>query len=151
MAYTAKLLICDVLTAGKEDTVLAAALKMRRAKTTSIVVVDGRKPVGIFSERDLLNRVVAEGLDPAKTPLAQVMTPSPEMVDSSKPLDIVFSLLADGRFRHIPITEDGLLVGMVTLSDLAKVLREVYMDDKYLQYFVDCIQRTSAAQEKRAS
>lgn len=151
MAHTAKLLICDVVTAGKDETVHSAAVKMRRSKTGSIVVIEGKTPVGIFSERDLLNRVVAEGLDPAKTPLAQVMTPNPEMVESNRTLDIVFSILADGRFRHIPITENGTLVGMVSLSDLAKVLREVYMDDKYLQYFVDCIQRTSGGPPTKGS
>lgn len=141
MAYTAKILIRDVVTAGKNDSVSQAARLMKKANVGCVIVTEGKKPVGIFTERDLLNRVVAEGLDPAKIPLAKIMTPSPVTIDAAKPLDQVFNLLAEGRFRHVPITDDGELVGIVSLSDLAKVLKPVFQEDKYTQYFVDFLDK----------
>ena len=141
MAYTASLLICDVLTSPKEEFVRDAALKMRAEKAGCVVVTDGKKIIGIFSERDLLNRVVAEGLDPSSVALAEVMTPNPITIEASDSLNKAFSLLADGRFRHLPVTDKDEVVGICSLSDMAKVLRQVYMDDKYLQYFADSIQR----------
>lgn len=139
MAYTAKLLIRDVLTAAKTDTVRDAAQKMKKAGVGCIAVIDGKKLAGVFTERDVLNRVVAAGLDPAATPLSQVMTPDPVAIDSEEKLDKVFATLAERRFRHLPITEGGAIVGMVSLTDLASVLREVYKEDRYLQYFAEFI------------
>lgn len=140
MSQSARILIRDVVTASATDTVRSAARRMRQAGIGCIVVAEGKTAVGIFSERDLLNRVAADGLDLETTTLAQVMTPKPLCVDSSEPLDKVFGLLAEGRFRHVPITENGELVGIVSLSDLAKVLRNVYKEEKYTQYFIDYMQ-----------
>lgn len=140
MPHSARILIRDVVTASKTDSIRSAATRMRQAGIGCIVVAEGKTAVGIFSERDLLNRVAADGLDIEKTTLAEVMTPKPLCVDSSEPLDRVFALLAEGRFRHVPITENGELVGIVSLSDLAKVLRNVYAEEKYTQYFVDYMQ-----------
>lgn len=148
MAYTAKLLVSDVVTAKKGDTVLDATQKMKRGKTGCCVVLDGKKPIGIFTERDLLNRVVADGKDPSTTTLSKVMTANPVTVDSAESLDRVFLALADRRFRNIPITEKGELVGLVSLSDLAAVLREVYREDKYIQYFVDIFNKEAQASSK---
>lgn len=143
MAHTAKILIRDVVTAKQTDTVETAAKLMKRANIGAVVVTEGRSPIGIFTERDLLNRVVAEGLNPAKTPLSSVMTPKPATVESSEPLDRVFSTLADRRFRNLPITEQGQVVGLVSLTDIASVLKMVYQEDKYIQYFVDFYQQGS--------
>ena len=141
MAHTAKICIRTVVTAAKTDTVASAAKKMKQANVGCVIVTDGPNPVGIFTERDVVNRVVACDLDPAKTPLSQVMTSKPICVESGEPLDRVFSLLAEGRFRHVPITEGGQVVGIVSLSDVAKVLKPVFQEDKYTQYFVDFLDK----------
>ncbi len=144
MAHTAKILIRDVVTATKTDTVRQAADAMKKAGIGCIIVADGDRPIGIFSERDLLNRVVAGGLDPVRTLLEKVMTPNPVCVESSQALDRVFAVLAEGRFRHLPITDGGRVVGIVSLSDLATVLRNVLREDKYTQYFVDYMESKAA-------
>lgn len=140
MAYTAKLLIRDVVCLPSTQSVAEAAKRMSEANIGSVLVGTMAKPEGIFTERDLLRRVVAAGLDPAKTAVGLVMTKGLISVDASAPLDKVFERLADGRFRHLPITEDGQVVGIVSLSDLGKVLQEVYKDDRYLQYFAEVMQ-----------
>ena len=140
MAYTAKLLICDVASVRADQTVAEAAAYMAKANIGSVLVGSMAKPEGIFTERDICRRVVAKGLDAAKTPISAVMTKTLVTVEASAPLDQVFSKLADGRFRHLPITEGGKVVGIVSITDLAKVLQEVYREDKYLQYFADVVQ-----------
>lgn len=139
MAHTAKLLICDVVCVSSGQTVSEAAKVMKKANIGAVIVGTMAAPEGILTERDILMRVVAEGLDPAATKVAKVMTQQLITVDSSQPLDKVFERLAQGRFRHLPITDGGKVVGIVSLSDLSKVLQEVYREDRYLQYFADVI------------
>jgi CBS domain-containing protein len=141
VAYTARLLIHDVVTVKPTATAAEAARVLKESNIGAVIVSDGgAKPLGIFTERDLCRRVVADGLDPAKTAVAGVMTKDVLSVDASEPLDRVFEQLSDGRFRHLPITENGKVVGIVSLTDLAKVLRLVYKEDKYIQYFADVVQ-----------
>ena len=139
MAYTAKLLICDVVCVTAKVTVSEAAKAMKKANVGAVIVGTMARPEGILTERDILMRVVAEGLDPLRTPVAEVMTKQLVTVDASASLDKVFERLAQGRFRHLPITEGEKVVGIVSLSDLAKVLKEVYREERYLQYFADVI------------
>ena len=141
MAYTARLLIHDVVTVKPSDPASEAARVMTAANIGAVIVAErGKKALGIFTERDLCRRVIAGGMDPAKTAVSAVMTKNVISVDASDPLDRVFEQLSDGRFRHLPITENGEVVGVVSLSDLAKVLRMVYREDKYIQYFADVVQ-----------
>ena len=139
MAYTAKLLIGDVTCVKPSQTAAEAAQIMQKKGIGSVIVGSMAKPEGIFTERDLCYRVVGAGLDPNKTPVSAVMTKNPISVEASAPLDKVFERLADGRFRHLPITENGQVVGIVSITDLAKVLKEVYREDRYLQYFADVV------------
>lgn len=139
MAYTAKLLICDVLCVASGQTVAEAAKAMKKAGVGAVIAGTMAAPEGILTERDVLMRVVADGRDPAKTKVAEVMTKQLVTVEASAALDKVFERLAQGRFRHLPITEGGKIVGIVSLTDLAKVLQEVYREDRYLQYFADVI------------
>lgn len=140
MPYTAKLLIRDVVAVKPNQTVQDVAKVMKKANIGSVVVGDKAKPQGIFTERDVSRRVVAEGLDPAETPVSAVMTKKLISVDAAEPLDKVFEVLSDGKFRHLPITDRGEVVGIVSLTDLGKVLQQVYKEDKYIQYFADVLQ-----------
>lgn len=139
MAPTAKVLIRNVATAMGSETVAEAAKKMKKANIGCLVVVEGKVPVGIFSERDMVKRVVAEGRDPARTPLSEVMTVNPVTVDSSEPLVQVFTLLAERKFRHVPITTAGNLVGIASLSDVARLLPAIFADEKHVKDFVDSL------------
>jgi len=140
MPYTAKLLIRDVATVKPDTTVSEVARLMKKANIGSVIVGDKAKPQGIFTERDIARRVVAEGLDPIDTPVSAAMTTKLITVDASEPLDRVFEVLSDGKFRHLPITDRGEVVGIVSLTDLGKVLQQVYREDKYIQYFADVLQ-----------
>lgn len=137
MEHTAELLVRDLVTVHPGQSVRDVARLMKAKHVGCVIVTEGGKVAGIFSERDLVNRVVAGDLDPDSTHVSQVMTREPVVVDVRKPLEDVFAVLARRRFRHVPIVDGERPVGMVSLSDFAAVLREVFGEPRYLQYFVD--------------
>ncbi|MFH1726416.1 MAG: CBS domain-containing protein [Elusimicrobiota bacterium] len=145
MAYTAELLVREVVTVAPSEPILEVARLMRRKHIGCVVVAEGGKIAGIFSERDLVNRVVAEAVDPQQIPVSRVMTAAPVTVESSEPLERVFAVLARRRFRHVPITKDGRPVGMVSLSDFVGVLGEVFSEERYVQYFADYFNQEASA------
>jgi len=101
-----------------EDTVFAAAAQMAEHACSSIVICDGEALRGIFTERDLLVRVVAAGLDPKHTRLAEVMTRDPDTVEGSTPVIEAIRRMDEFSYRHLPVVEDGKVVGVVSLRDL---------------------------------
>ncbi|WP_116599431.1 DUF294 nucleotidyltransferase-like domain-containing protein [Primorskyibacter marinus] len=100
-------------------TVQDVARQMRKAHTSSVCVTDASKLTGIVTSRDLAEKVVAEGL-PATTPVAQVMTPDPVTLSPSSIGSDVLHMMLERRIGHVPVTEAGLLVGIVTQTDLTR-------------------------------
>lgn len=104
-----------VVSALADTTVRAAAITMARHKIGAILVVDDQgRLAGLFSERDVLNRVVAHGLDPDSTQLSTVMTAELQTASPDKPLAHALHMMFEGGFRHVPVVEDGRPVGMVS-------------------------------------
>lgn len=103
-----------------------AALRMAEAKVGAMLVVDGGKLAGIFTERDLLIRVVARHLDPDATRLAEVMTPDPYTADPEMPLSQALVMMYEGCYRHVPVVENGRPLGVVSARDaLGRELTEL--------------------------
>ena len=145
MAHTARILACDVVSVPPTDSVLDACRLMRDKRVGCVLVVEDGRVAGVFTERDLLTRVVPAELPSATTPVSRVMTKDVQSVGADEPVERVFELLSARRFRHVPIVEDGRPVGMVSLSDFAGILREVFSEEAYLRYFVDyCESRPQA-------
>lgn len=84
----------------------------------AVPVLHNSRLVGIFSERDLMKRVVAEGRDASTTHLAEVMTDDPLTISMEEDLDQCMALMRRNNFRHLPVCHDGCLVGMVSLRDV---------------------------------
>lgn len=103
-----------VLTAPPDTTVSRAAELMAEWKVGAVMVVEGTRLVGIFTERDVVFRVVAKGRDPAQTLLSEVMTPDPRTIDPGKSFGYALLLMHENGFRHMPVVEDGKPVGMVS-------------------------------------
>lgn len=100
--------------------VIDAVRLMCQAHVGSLLVVDGATLVGIFSERDLMTRVVLEKRDPAAVPVREVMSThvisvSPEMTSHD-----AMALMTSRRVRHLPVTEGARIVGMVSIGDLVR-------------------------------
>ncbi len=106
-----------IITAPPDTLVTAAACAMKAAKVGALLVVENGKLAGIFTERDALFRVLAEGLDPAATPLSQVMTANPQTIGADKPFGHAMHMMFEGGFRHVPVVDNGRPVGMVSARD----------------------------------
>ncbi|TMG83331.1 MAG: CBS domain-containing protein [Betaproteobacteria bacterium] len=108
-----------VLTATAEITVTAAARLMKKKSVGAVMVVkDNGRLAGIFTERDALFRVLAEGRDPKTTRLSDVMTAQPQTITPEKPFGHALLMMYESGFRHVPVVEDGKPVGMVSARDV---------------------------------
>ncbi len=110
-----------------DNTVKDAIKVMAEHNIGAVIIVDEQfRPIGIFTERDLLIRVCAKNLDPDKTKLKDVMTPNPVTITDDTPVMQALELMMNYGFRHLPIVDDkGILVGVVSLRDLSKPMVEV--------------------------
>jgi CBS domain-containing protein len=118
------MLICDLLkkqsliSADSHHTVLEVARMMVEHNIGAVPVLQDGQLKGIFSERDLMSRVVVAGKDPARTPVSQVMTEDPLTVDPGDSLETCMTLMKRHGFRHLPICAGRELKGVVSLRDI---------------------------------
>jgi CBS domain-containing protein len=101
-------------------TVLDAAKKMDECRIGALIVVDAKGPVGVFTERDLMNRVVVPELDPKTLPVAKVMSKNVFSTTPDQRINDVARELQERHIRHVPVIEDGKLLGMLSLRDLLR-------------------------------
>jgi CBS domain-containing protein len=107
----------ELVTAPATMLVIDAARLMRERRVGAVIVVDYRKLVGVFTERDALFRVVAEGLDPGAVTLEKVMTRDVKTIAPDKPFGDALHMMYEGRFRHVPVVENGIPIGIVSARD----------------------------------
>jgi CBS domain-containing protein len=99
-------------------TVLDAARCMRERNVGAVLVTEGScRLVGIFTGRDAISRVLAEGKSAGSTILAEVMTPTPECLSPGHSAIDALRLMQDARCRHLPIVNNGIVVGIVSRGD----------------------------------
>ncbi|MFF3350079.1 CBS domain-containing protein [Streptomyces sp. NPDC002779] len=115
----------DVMTAGvvavRPDASLAeAAQLMRDQDIGDVLVADGQRIVGVLTDRDITVRAVAEGVDPLTASVRSVCTPDPLVVAPQDPVAAAVALMRQHAVRRLPVVEDGLPVGVVSLGDLAE-------------------------------
>ena len=104
----------NVVTASPDTTVHKVATLMASKNVGAVMVVDDEALVGIFTERDVVCRVVARGLDPATTAVADVMTPRPHTTTPDVPFGVALAVMHEKGFRHMPVIENGKPVGIVS-------------------------------------
>jgi len=107
----------EVVAAPGSTTVIAAARLMKENHVGAVIVVEDGKLAGVFTERDALFRVIAEGRDVQTTQLAEVMTRNPRTIHPDKPFPDALHVMYEGGFRHVPVVEDGRPVGMISARD----------------------------------
>lgn len=107
----------EVVIAPGKTTVDEAARLMRERHVGAVMVVEDGNLAGVFTERDALFRVIAEGRDVRATQLAEVMTRNPQTIHPDKPFPDALHIMYEGGFRHVPVVEDGRPVGMISARD----------------------------------
>jgi CBS domain-containing protein len=123
------------ITAVKTASVLAAAKTMKQHNVGALLVLDGTRLIGIFTERDALFRVLAAGLDPGATRLGDVMTRAPQTIHPDEPFLRALRMMHEGKFRHLPVVEYDRPLGMVSVRDA--------LDEDLYELRIDLAQRES--------
>jgi CBS domain-containing protein len=110
----------DPLTLPPQATVKEACRHMRDRRVGAVLVTEpDRRLVGIFTGRDAVHRVLAEGKSASRTRLSEVMTREPTAMPPGKTAIEALRLMQDGRYRHIPIVDEGRVVGIVSRFDFS--------------------------------
>jgi len=108
----------DVIVAAPTSTVLEVSKLMAEANVGSVIVREEGKVLGIFTERDLMRRVVATGKDPSVVLVAEVMSSPVASCGLADDIAICAKQLAGGHIRHLAVIEEGTLVGLIGLRDI---------------------------------
>lgn len=106
------------LSVDAEATVIEAARLMTEFNIGAVPVLRAGELIGIFSERDLMRRVVAGGRSPAMTKVSEVMTSKPQTVSADSDLEECMQMMQEAGFRHLPVMEGNKLRGVVSLRDI---------------------------------
>jgi len=126
----------NMVTANPGDTVYSALEKMAKHNIGALPVVDGQRLVGIFSERDHVRKVTLRGLDAKTTPLKSVLTDKVFYVTPDVTVMQCMALVTEKRSRHLPVIEDGKLLGVVSIGDLVKetISEQTFIIDQLERY-----------------
>jgi len=128
----------DVATVSKDATVLDAVNLMNERHIGAVIVMDGEQIVGIFTERDLMNRVVAQRKNPETTKISDVMTSHVAICTADDPLETCRSTMTRNKMRHLPVVENGRLVGILSSGDI--LARELKDQEATIRYLHDYMQ-----------
>jgi CBS domain-containing protein len=127
----------DVITVAPKETALRAAQLMNDRGIGGLVVTDRERLTGIFTERDILRRVVAPGRDPATTRVAEVMTTPVIACALDTSIDECAAMMTAKRIRHLPVLDGKRLAGVVTIGDvLAFQVSEQQATIAYMHHFM---------------
>jgi CBS domain-containing protein len=118
-----------LLTVAPDDFVAQAARLMEQHNRGAVLVVDGGRLCGIFTERDMVCRVVAKGLLPDATPLKQVMSTSLIVAHPHDDHIMALSKMNAGRVRHLPVVKESQVIGMVSRRELMALNIELLEED----------------------
>lgn len=114
---------------NESDTVITAVRVMNKHCIGSVMVASQNRYVGIFTERDVLNRVVSPRLNTKKTLVSEVMTKNFTSIDVSLTLQETLHIMTKNRVRHLPVFQNTRLMGMVSIGDVTRKLLEINQNE----------------------
>jgi signal-transduction protein with cAMP-binding, CBS, and nucleotidyltransferase domain len=126
-----------VLEIEADASVLDAVRRMVEANVGSLVVTDAGEVAGIVTERDYLRRVAADGPADEQVAVREIMSSPLIVVNPETAIDECMALMTDQRIRHVPVVEDGKVVGIVSIGDVVKFKSKQQSFD--IQYLTDYI------------
>jgi CBS domain-containing protein len=114
-----------------------AVAEMNRHRVGSVLVIDGNRLVGIFTERDVLRRVVGASLDPRRSLVADVMTTGVITVSPDVSIEETMVLFTEKRCRHLPVVDNGQLVGTISIGDITRWMADAHrMEAEHLKNYI---------------
>lgn len=118
-----------LVTIGPDDSVLDALKRMAEAGVGAVLVIEHGELVGILTEREYARKIVLEGRSSASTAVRTIMSSPVTTVGPSSRARECMRLMTVHRFRHLPVVEDGVLLGVVSIGDLLKVVIEEQQEE----------------------
>jgi CBS domain-containing protein len=114
----------DLVLVSPDDSVRQTVKRMIDRKIGAVLVAENGHLVGIFTERDVMNRVVGGGRDPAQTLVRDVMTADPDCVEPNMPAMTALEIMGARGYRHLPVLDEGDIVGILSVRDLYTTIKE---------------------------
>jgi CBS domain-containing protein len=124
MTTVRELMTPGVETVSPSQPLREAAQRMKAGDFGSMPVVEGDRLVGVLTDRDIVVRAVAAGLDTSSTRVSEVASREPVVVAADQDLDAALELMAEHRVRRLPVVDDGRLVGVLSQADVALEAKE---------------------------
>ncbi|HQR52766.1 MAG TPA: CBS domain-containing protein [Burkholderiales bacterium] len=118
-----------IYSVAPHTSVLDALRLLAEADVGAVLVMDGERMAGIFSERDYARRVVLQGKSSRETPVREVMTDRIVCVQPSQTVEEAMAMMTEVRCRHLPVVEHGRVIGVVSIGDLVK---EIISEQEFL-------------------
>jgi CBS domain-containing protein len=109
-----------LVTAAPGDSVYSALEKMAKHDVGALLVLDGPRLVGIFSERDYARKITLKGKESKDTPLSAVMTEKVFYVTPDQTISDCLAIMTEKKFRHLPVMDGSVLLGVISIGDLVK-------------------------------
>ena len=114
-----------------------AVAEMNRHRIGAMVVLDGRRLVGIFTERDVLRRVVGANLDPRRALVADVMSTGVLTISPEATIEQTMNIFTEKRLRHLPVINGGELVGVISIGDITRWMADSHAaEDEHLRNYI---------------
>lgn len=127
----------NVYSVAPSVTVADAVAEMNHHRIGSVLVLDGGELVGIFTERDVLRRVVGECLDPKRTRVAEVMSTGVITVAPETTIEETTRIFTEKRCRHLPVMEHGQLVGTISIGDVTRWMADMHrVEAEHLKNYI---------------
>ena len=145
MSATVRQLLQDknqppLIAVSPDCTVFQALQKLAEHDIGAVAVMDGPRLVGIFSERDYARRMILEGRQSSGTPVTAVMTERVIVVHPDTPASQCMAIMTDNRIRHLPVADNGRVIGMVSIGDVVRstLAEQQIAIDSLTQYVMGC-------------
>lgn len=119
----------EVIAIGPEAPVIDAIRLMAERQVGALLVMEGPALAGILSERDYARKIVLQGRSSKDTPVRDIMTSTVVTVAPGDSIDRCMQLVTDRRIRHLPVLDDGAVVGVLSIGDLVKAVIELQRQD----------------------
>ncbi len=121
------IMIKDLLTISENDTALKAAQVMTEKGVSSLIVLSNDQPIGIVTERDFIKKICVKELKVSSVRVRDMMSRIRTSASPDTPIDVAVQRMVNNRIRRLPIIENGKVVGIITVTDLAKHLRTILL------------------------
>jgi CBS domain-containing protein len=117
----------NVVTISSDKTALDAAKLMAEKGISSLIVVKNGNPEGIITERDFIKKICAKELQISQIKIINIMSKIQTIAEPDTPIEVAVQRMVNSRIRRLPIVQDGKVVGIITVTDLARHLRTILL------------------------